>query len=130
MTRPVLTFFDKLEDNVRGFLSKRPILYAIVASVGVVLVWRGVWHTADEFPFLNGPASFILGTAILLVTGIFVSAFVGNKIILTGLKGEKKLAEMTRNEVEEAAIEEKRQIEHIEKTLAHLEKEVHEMRRD
>ena len=38
---------DKLEDHVRGFLSHYPIVYAFVGGIGVVIFWRGVWHTAD-----------------------------------------------------------------------------------
>jgi hypothetical protein len=51
----IFHFFDKLEDRVRGFLSRKPTLYAIIAGFAIVLFWRGVWHTADLFPVLTGP---------------------------------------------------------------------------
>lgn len=111
-------FFDKLEDNVRGYLSHYPIPYAIIGGVGVVLFWRGVWHTTDYLMLLirttapnstidlsqelwwDGPLSIILGTFLLLMIGLFVSNFIGNEIIISGLKGEKKVSEKTEEEVE------------------------------
>ena len=66
-----LKFFDLLEDKVRQWLSRRPILYSIVEIVGVVLVWRGVWHLADKID-LNPWLSLIIGIIILLVSGLLV----------------------------------------------------------
>ncbi len=111
-------FFDLLEDNVRGFLSHFPIPYAFIGAIGVVLFWRGVWHTADylmlRLRFMNassssidlsneiwwdGPLSLLVASIILLITGLFVSNFIGNEIIISGLKGEKKISEKTETEV-------------------------------
>lgn len=112
-------FFDKLEDKIRGFLSHWPILYGFIGGVGVVLFWRGVWHTADWISsvlldwqldacgmnttdcvvFPDGPLSLLIGSLLLLMSGLFVSSFIGNEIILSGLRGEKKLAEKTESEV-------------------------------
>ena len=114
--KSVLYFFDKLEDRVRGNLSRVPILYAFIAGVGVVLFWRGVWHTADTlllifsdpsgeyYPLasaqvLDGPISILASVLLLLLTGLFVSTFIGNEIIISGLRGEKKIAEKTEGEV-------------------------------
>lgn len=124
----IIRFFDKLEDKVRGWLSHRPILYGFLAGVGTVLFWRGVWHTTDYFSsilfvwrggsgtidlaeFPDGPLSLLIGIILLLVTGVFVSGFIGNEIIISGLRGEKKLAEKTDAEVktETGAIAEIRQ---------------------
>lgn len=132
--KAIYHFFDKLEDHVRGWFSHYPILYAIVGGAGVVLFWRGVWHTADYIMFMisaksmeltsidlnyglwwDGPLSLILGTVILLMTGVFVSNFIGNEILISGLKGDKKIAEKTEKEVETEATE-----------LAHLKSEVDE----
>ena len=124
MIKHILTFFDKLEDHVRGFLSRRPILYAIITSVGIILVWRGIWHTADLFPVLNGPLSFIIGIIILLATGVFVSSFIGNRTILSGIKGEKKLTEMTKHEVEEVIKKENQEMKKLSSQLAHIEEEL------
>jgi len=109
---------DRLEDKVRGKLSHYPIIYAFVGGVGVVIFWRGVWHTVDhvtqfifangngaastsliEFFWWDGPLSILIGTTLLLIDGLFVSSFIGNEIIISGLKKEKKLIEKTEDEI-------------------------------
>ncbi|MDR3642300.1 MAG: hypothetical protein P4L74_01565 [Candidatus Doudnabacteria bacterium] len=110
---------DRLEDHVRRFLSHYPIAYAFTGGIGVVIFWRGVWHTMDYImgfltagatvaqssvdlnlgAWWDGPLSFIIGSVLLLMTGVFVSNFIGNEIIISGLKGEKKIAEKTEKEV-------------------------------
>lgn len=115
----LLNFFDKLEDRVRGRLSHYPILYALVGGAGIVLFWRGVWLTADflletitiwqsasgstirsvNIPWWDGPLSILVSLIILLITGVFVSNFIGNEIIITGLRGGKKLSEKTEQEM-------------------------------
>ncbi len=95
----IIHFFDKLEDHVRTRLSHRSILYAFVGGIAVVLFWRGVWHTADLFPWLDGPVSILIGATTLLMTGLFVSSFIGDRILISGLKHEKKLTEKTEEEV-------------------------------
>ena len=114
--RKIFRFFDKLEDKVRGRFSHYPILYGLVGGVGVVLFWRGVWHTADYISvyFLaragilsttdfgnpwDGLLSLVIGSVLLLITGLFVSNFIGNEIIISGLRGERKLTEKTEFEV-------------------------------
>ena len=96
----ITKFFDKLEDKIRGKLSHRPIIYAFIGGVGIVLFWRGVWLTADIFPFLNGPISIIISLILLLMTGLFVSFFIGHYIIFSGLKQEKKIEEKEEKEIE------------------------------
>jgi hypothetical protein len=93
-----INFFDHVEDRVRSSLSKYPILYGIIGGITVVVFWRSVWVTTDEivsfFPerlhFLNGPVTFLLSTAILLATGLFVSFFVTDRVLLSGIKHEEK----------------------------------------
>ena len=118
MHKKILLFFDKLEDKVRKRLSYYPLLYAFIGGTGVVLFWRGIWHTADfaveyyysassvsqsmganSLIWWDGPLSIIIGLAMLLVSGIFVSSFIGNEIIISGIKGEKKLVEKTEKEM-------------------------------
>lgn len=99
MIRKIIRFFDKLEDRTRIYLSHHPILYSCIGAVGIVLVWKGVWETAEYFPILFGPGSILLGLLILLITGLLVSFFIGDNIILSGFKKEKKLAEKTEAEV-------------------------------
>ncbi len=97
--RHVIRFFDKLEDRIRGFLSHWPIVYSLIGAVGIVLFWKGVWEWAEVYPILFGPMSMLLGLIILLSTGLMVSFFIGDSIILSGLKHEKKLVEKTEVEV-------------------------------
>lgn len=138
----IVRFFDRLEDRIRGWFSHWPILYGFVGGVGVVLFWRGVWHTADWISallmdwrtgettvsltaFPDGPLSFVIGTVLLLLTGLFVSSFIGNEIIMSGLRGEKKLTERTEQEVrtETGAIAEIRErVRTIDERLEAIEK--------
>ena len=86
----IIKFFDKLEDKIRRKLSRCPIIYALVGSVGIILLWRGVWMTADMFNFMTGPVSVIIGIVILLLIGLFVSFFIGDQIIISGIKAERR----------------------------------------
>ena len=116
----IIKFFDKLEDKIRKRLSKRPIVYAFIGSVGIILLWRGVWMTADMFDFMTGPVSIIIGLTIALLIGLFVSFFVGDQIIISGIKEEKKIDEKTEEEIrkEEVSLKEiKRDIEEIKQIL-------------
>jgi hypothetical protein len=105
----IFHFFDRLEDHVRGHLSKYPIFYAFIAGIIIVLFWRAVWHTGDLLEskggvlgfLFSGPVSFITSLFFLLLTGVFVSTFVGDMIIMSGLKREKKIVDKTEQELEE-----------------------------
>ena len=117
--KKILKFFDKLEDKIRGKLSHYPILYAFIGGVGVILFWRGVWDFATEIN-IGSIASIIIGAVILLTTGVFVSAFIGSRLIISGLKGGKKLAEKEEGEIE---IEEA-QLKNLQNTLSRLEEKL------
>lgn len=124
MVKEIVRFFDRLEDTVRGKLSHQPILYALIGGVGIVLFWKGVWEIASLFAFLNGFGSVIFGAFILLITGLLVSFFIGDSIILSGFKQEKKLAEKTEMEVLADKNTDQKILEHlevIEKKLDHQE---------
>lgn len=97
-------------------------MYTFIGGVAVVLFWRGVWLIADEFSFMTGPVSLLISVAILLLTGLFVSFFIGDQIIIGGLKQEKKLSEKTEAEVEEEAEILKR----LEAKLLEIEKKISE----
>ena len=122
MPKKIIVFFDRLEDRIRAFLSRTPLLYALLGGVGVVLFWRGVWHIADDVS-MNSFISLIIGSIILLMTGVFVSSFVGNRLIISGLSGEKKLTEKTREEI----VTEEDKIEKLQKTLNRIEQKVEEV---
>ncbi len=95
----IIRLFDKIEDKMRYGLSRRPVLYTLIGGVAIVLFWRGVWLTADRFPFLTGPVSLVISVVVLLAIGLFVSFFIGDQILISGLKQEKKLTEKTEAEI-------------------------------
>jgi hypothetical protein len=125
--RRVVFFFDKLEDHIRAYLSRMPIVYAFVGAVGIILVWKGVWEVAEHFTILNGIGSIVLGTAILLSTGLMVSFFIGDTIIISGLKREKKLAEKTEREVhteEDVLFDVKRKLAALEREVGEIQEKI------
>ena len=65
MIKKILHFFDKLEDQIRGRLSKYPIVYAFIGGVGIVLFWRGVWGLSEEIGMTN-------------IQAIIISVIIGN----------------------------------------------------
>ncbi len=107
----------KIKHKIQNHLSHRPKLYALVVGVGIVLFWRGVWHSADHLhtfishlsatsspsfidaPWWDGPLSFLAGCIVLYFTGAFTSSFIGNELILSGLRGEKKLNQKAETEI-------------------------------
>ena len=119
MFNPILRFFDRLEDRVRIALSHRSFLYAFIGGVSHVIFWRGVWHTSDMImhgiPWMhdyNGnpvsgfwgvvfyePITIIWSSVIMIMSGLFVATFIGERIILSGLKKEKKVTDRTEDEV-------------------------------
>lgn len=107
MLKKIFHFFDKLEDKIRGSLSHIPILYAIIGGFTIVLFWRGIWHTADILLAQGGvwyyifyePYTIVWTAIILLGTGLFVSFFIGDRIILSGLKNEKRIDQKTEEDV-------------------------------
>ncbi len=117
----IYSFFDKLEDRIRGTLSRHAFIYTFIGGTGLVLFWRGVWHVADALENLDGfsrvlfspMGSVIFGSVILLATGLFVSVFVGDSIIMSGIKKDKKIIDKTIDEVESERTE-------VEQTLALL----------
>lgn len=130
--RKILNFFDKFEDRVRGHLSHHPIVYTLIGGVSIVLFWRGVWHTADMLQSQGGwlgwlfyePNNLVIVTVILLATGLFVSYFIGDTILISGMKGEKKLAEKTESELK---VEEK-ELKQIRTAIDEMEKSIEEIK--
>lgn len=100
MIKKILHFFDKLEDKVRHKLSQTPVIYAIIGGISIVLFWRGVWHLADEWG-MSSWASLIVSVILMLATGTFVSFFLGEQILLSGLREEKRIDEKTEEEIEQ-----------------------------
>ena len=104
MFHKIVRFFDKLEDRIRETLSRFPVIYSIIGGVAIVVFWRGVWVIFDNIEIFNGISggiiTLVLSTVVMLGTGLFVSFFVGDRIILSGLKHEKKLEEKAIEEIE------------------------------
>lgn len=120
ITKKLIYFFDKLEDKIRARLSKFPIIYGFIGGVGVVLFWRGVWYLADVaflvvarwhsvdardgqviingWLLADGLISFLIGSILLLLTGLFVINFLGSGIIISGIKREEKVMEKAEKE--------------------------------
>lgn len=94
MFKKINYFFDKLEDRVRHTLSKQPVVYAFIGGVSIVLFWRGVWHIADEFGMTSWE-SLIVSVILMMLTGTFVSFFIGEQILISGLKEEKRIDQRT-----------------------------------
>ena len=118
MIRTILNFFDKLEDKIRHRLSRYPTLYAFIGGIGVVLFWRGVWDIAGIY--LSPLASLIISIIILMLTGTFVSFFIGEQIILSGLRQEKRIDEKTETEIQKEEIE----LYHIDRDIEIMKKQL------
>lgn len=130
--KAIIDFFDKFEDDTRAALSKRPVIYAFIGGGMIVLFWRGVWMIADSIPFLTGPVSVLISTVVLLATGLFVSFFVGDTIIISGLKKEKKLDEKVASEIKtelDISIMGLNILTDIQKRLIEIEKELKDQKK-
>lgn len=127
-----IKFFDKLEDKIRGHLSYYPILYTFIGGIAIVLFWRGVWHTADLLEEKGGwlgwlfyePTNLAIVVLILLATGLFVSYFIGDTILISGLKHQKKSVDKTEKEISE----EETELKNIRTTIKEIKKEVDEIK--
>ncbi len=116
----VINFFDKMEDKVRAALSRHPIVYALIGGTSIVLFWRGIWMVADTIPWLTGPASIVISIGTMLLTGLFVSFFIGDTIIISGLKKGKRVDEKIVSELKtefEILVDVQNQLNMIEKEI-------------
>lgn len=126
----IIHFFDKLEDHNRAVLSRHPIIYAIIGGFGIVQYWRGVWHLSDEWG-IGSWTSIIIGLVVLLATGLLVSFFIGDNILLTGIRREKKLFEKTEEEIrmeESKVVQIQEHIDLIEKNLEEIKNHFEEVK--
>lgn len=114
----IVDLYNSFEIKLRHKLSHWPIIYAFIGSIGVVLIWRGVWMIADSLN-MSGGASLTYGVLISIITGLFVSFFVGDKIIITGIKQEKRIDEKTEEEIKKEEV-----------TLVEIKKELRGIKKD
>jgi MFS superfamily sulfate permease-like transporter len=132
MFSKILNYFDRLEDRIRLRLSHHPIVYTFIGAIAIVLFWRGVWHTADLLAAKGGflgfifyePVNLAIVVVILLATGLFVSYFIGDTILISGVTGQRKLNEKTEKEIEA----EERRLREIGDTVAEMKKELDEIK--
>ena len=115
---------DKVEDQIRHALSKYPVLYALVGGIAIVLFWRGVWHLADDFQLTSG-ASFVISIILMLLTGTFVSFFIGDQLIISGLKAAKRLDQRTEREIQE----EEEKIQKLHNTVQEMNQDLKALKR-
>ena len=114
MANKILNFFDRLEDRVRETLSHKSFLYAFIGGAAHVIFWRGVWHTSDfimtgnwHLEEIRGfwgwlfyePITIAWSAIVMILTGLFVATFIGERIIISGLKKEKKVTDRTEEEI-------------------------------
>ena len=139
-------FTSKIREKITIYLSHRPGLYALIVGIGVVWFWRGVWHGTDlinsyfvifqnnltidaaSSPWWDSGLSLVAGIVVLYFTGAFTSSFIGNELILSGLRGEKKLTQKTESEIkgeEEFISDIKEELSDMTEKIKELEKEIH-----
>lgn len=125
----IFKFFDKLEDHVRELLSKSPVIYSLIGGTAIVIFWDGITRIVDSMSIFDGLWGGLLAVSIsvvvLLMTGLLVSFFIGDSIILSGRKHDKKITEKTMEEVELENKEMKdaiRKIDHMDKDLEEIKK--------
>jgi len=137
---------EKIIEKIKIYLSHRPGLYALIVGVGIVLFWRGTWHSIDlihtyfnvfqnnltidsvMIPWWDGPLSFIVGVLVLYFTSAFTSSFIGNELILSGLRREKRLNEQTKSEIkteEQVVLDIKQELGLVSEKIGELEREMH-----
>ena len=117
--KKIYYYFDKLEDRIRGRLSKSPLVYSFIGAVATVSIWRGVWGVLDSLN-LSIWVSLIGGIILAMLTGLFVSFFIGDNIVISGLQHEKRVDEKTKEEIikEEGELDElKKDIKEIKELL-------------
>lgn len=120
--KKIITFFRHIKTSIRHRLSHWPVLYAFIGSIGVILIWRGVWMIADDM-HMSGVVSTVLGVLISMSAGLFVSFFVGDSIIISGIKKTKRIDEKTEAEIkkEEVSLSEiKRDLKEIKEDIEEI----------
>jgi hypothetical protein len=107
--------FLHIEDRARKYFEQFPFTHALLAGIGVILFWRGVWDIAD-INRLSPIASIIIGVLLLGGIGLFVHTFIGNAIIIKSVKKEIDIEKENKIEVKQV----EKDIRRDEITLAHL----------
>ena len=133
----IFKLFDRLEDYTREHLAKHPLFYSFLGGATAVLFWRGIWETADILStrnvflhwFFYGPNQVVFSTILLTLMGLMVSIFVGEKIIISGLRHEKKVEDRTEEIVEEEVITLKHIRDEVRAVKAELKEEIDDIKK-
>lgn len=126
MFRKIFKFFDRFEDHARHELTKIPLIYAFLAGTGVVIFWRGIWHLADDIG-MSSIGSIFFALILMLSTGTFVSFFIGEQILLSGMREEKRTDEKTEEELKKEGLEIKslfNEVKEIKSTLEEIKNKI------
>jgi hypothetical protein len=108
----------------------------LVGGIGIVLFWHGVWHGTDFLALVFGSVrdgvtsidwaeggdsliSFIVGSILLLSTGLFVSELLSGEALIAQRKKEEREIKKEASELPE-----------IKEKLSRIEKEVTAVRED
>lgn len=102
------SLFLNIESKARAAFERFPFVHAFLAGVGIILVWRGVWETADYLGLMP-LASIAIGVVLLVAIGLYLQTLVGNTIIIKEVAKDKAMTAKTEREVKEEEI-----------TMAHL----------
>lgn len=127
MFKKTISFFKRLGNKIRSRLGSRPVLYAVIAAIGIVLLWRGIWMIADDIG-VSGWMSAAAGSAVLLITGVFVSAFIGNRVLLTSLGDQKKMSRQEQKCMELDLKHEHEAIDAISESLEDIKEDISSMK--
>ena len=141
MTATVINYFQNFEIYNRNFLVKHKYLYALLGGTGIILFWKGVWYIADSIK-MNGinyfgeslgeimmiifsdTGSLILGLILMLATGVFVSEFIDDEIIISGIKKEKQIIDKSAEEIIAEEKKEEKILEELKDHIINIEKEL------
>jgi len=141
ITEPIIKYFQNFEIYNRNFLVKHKYLYALLGGTGIILFWKGVWYMADSIK-INGidyfgenlgrimmiifsdTGSLILGLILMLATGVFVSEFIDDEIIISGIKKEKQIIDKSAEEIINEEKKEEKILKELNERLIHIEKEL------
>jgi hypothetical protein len=87
-------------------------------------VYEGSKFGKFLYYFFYEPNTIIWTAGLLLLTGLFVSTMIGDRIILSGLKHEKKVDEKTEEEIKQ----EEEQIALLNKKVSQISKDIEEIK--
>lgn len=126
--KKIYQYFSKLENHIRTYLTRHPLLYSLIGGIAIVLFWRGVWVTADTIPLLNhGLVSVAVSIVLLIATGLLASFFMGDIVLMSSVKEEEKMIRKTEGEVrveENVLMGIQKELKNIENEINHIQAEV------